>query len=105
MSKATPFLGETANRDEGLFGIASIDLTVTQDRHGLHGGPVQHHYTKSTMPRIERCANEKCRNGGLDLQKHVLFWPDGVSEFACPGVEDQYSCGNRFKVEMRVIRD
>jgi hypothetical protein len=71
---ASPFLGETTNRNEGFPDIDEIDITIKQDPYGdclKHDWQRTNHYTKSNIPSYAKCANSRCQQAGLDLQRSV----------------------------------
>lgn len=73
MTRFTPFLGETHDRDAAV--------------PGIDGRPIQWHYNKATMPRRLPCANRMCRDGGIDLQHFISTCGPGEYQFFCEGYE------------------
>ncbi len=112
MSK--PFFGETTDRSEAFRDFKSIDLIVTQDpwnRHARFEYQRESHYTLATIQRHQSCLNPRCQQGGLDLQRIIMFQPDGEHEFWCNGDEGTPKgrrqgdpCDNRFTVKLKTIR-
>ena len=112
MTISKPFLGETTNRDEAFPGIDSIDITITQDPYFHYSSKETqrvNHYTRSTIPRYCKCVNPRCQQGGLDLQKLVLFNSNGSHTFPCNGHEGSPKgrrkgspCDNYFEVALIV---
>jgi hypothetical protein len=111
---STPFLGTTTDVNKAFPGVDVIDITITQDPYGQY---LQHDwqrtspYTKSTVPSHLRCVNPRCRQGGLELQNIIEFFPDGQHEFPCNGHEGTPAgrrkgdpCDNRFVVQLAVTR-
>lgn len=90
MSKGKPFLGETHDRAKAFPGITALELTVTQDRWGHYTDQAwqrESRYTLDNLPRYQSCANQRCQQGGLDLQHVVLFWSNGEHTMYCNGHE------------------
>lgn len=111
MSKSAPFLGTTTNVDEAFPGITEIDLTVVQDPFSVYGAPIVHRYSKQTLPRFERCVNSRCQQGGIDLQKHVLFWGEAPADFRCDGHEGSpqgrrkgHDCMNTYQISAIITK-
>ena len=115
MSRAKPFLGETTDRNKAFYGIASLELTVVQDRFGhytVHEWQREQRFTKENIPRHLACANPRCQQGGLDLQRIVLFSTPGKHTYWCNGHEGSPKgrrqgdpCDNRFEVILSVTRE
>lgn len=85
-----PFLGTTTDPNEAFPEIKELTVIVTQDLHGYYrksDAQSISRYTKRSLPRYERCLNPRCRQGGLDLQKIVIFHGDGEHQFSCNGHE------------------
>ena len=111
MTRAKPFLGETDDRRRAFPGVAAVELTVTQDpwrHHTRDGRPWESRYTLANVPRHVACVNPRCRQGGLDLQQVVLFWPDGERSAPCNGHEGSPArraqgdpCDNTFIVRLQ----
>lgn len=90
MSRARPFLGETTDRDKAFHGIVSFEIAVEQDPFQMYANDDRRRktrYTKSTVTRYLNCLNPRCRQGGLDLQQMVNFWPAGQHRVSCGGHE------------------
>ncbi|EYS96039.1 hypothetical protein CF68_22525 [Cupriavidus sp. SK-4] len=114
MSKSEPFLGTTTERDKAFPDIKEMRVVVTQDPWQSYrrtpAAPTST-YTKTSLPRFERCLNPRCQQGGLDLQSVVLFWEDGEHEFFCKGHEGSPAgrrvgdpCDNVFTVTLTTVR-
>lgn len=114
MTQSKSFSGETTDRREAFPDIISLELHVTQDRFGRYTSrPSQRErrYTLKTFPPHLSCANPRCQQGGLDLQKIVESWPSGSHKFRCNGHEGTPKgrrkggpCGNSFEVTLSVER-
>lgn len=112
-SGAPFFFGETTDREKAFPGIKSLQIIVKQDPYGYHSRtPVEHRYTKTNVPRFERCVNPRCQQGGLDLQ-HIILWPpEGESRMFCTGHEGSAqgrrkgrSCDNTFVVSIIIEKE
>ena len=111
MTRSKPFLGETHDRTRAFIGIASLELTVLQDKWGHYTRDAwqrESHYTLDSIPRYFRCANPRCQQGGLDLQQIVMFWPNGERTLPCNGHEGSPAgrrngnpCDNSFVVTVQ----
>jgi hypothetical protein len=114
MAESRPFLGETHDRDRAFPDIEELELTVVQDKFGHYtrqGQPRESHYTKGDIPRHLSCANPRCQQGGLDLQRIVMFWREGQSTVHCNGHEGTPKgrrkgdpCENRFEITLAIKR-
>ena len=114
MADYRPFLGETHDRDRAFPGIDELDLIVGQDKFGhytLDGRPRESHYTKGDIPRHLNCVNPRCQQGGLDLQRIVMFWLEGQRTVSCNGHEGTPKgrrkgdpCENRFDISLSIKR-
>lgn len=110
MARGKPFLGETTDKDKAFFGIDAFELAVVQDRFGHYtqdGLPRVARFTKDNIPRNLSCANPRCRQGGLDLQSIVNFWPSGEMTLPCGGHEGSPAgrrqgdpCDNSFAITL-----
>ncbi len=110
MTRTTPFLGETTDRDKAFSQFESFTLVVSQDPYSTY----RHEewmktstYTKANITRYERCLNPRCQQGGLDLQNVVSFFPDGEHDLYCRGHEGSPAgrrkgdpCENSFHVTL-----
>jgi hypothetical protein len=115
MNRSKPFLGETTDREKAFSGIASFELTVVQDRFGNYTLESWQRETRFTMANISphlACANPRCQQGGLDLQRLVLYQPSGKHTISCNGHEGSPQgrrqgdpCDNSFEVELSVTRE
>jgi hypothetical protein len=107
-----PFLGTTTDVNKAFPGIDEIDITIEQDPYGYycqHEWQRVNRYTKSTIPKIERCVNPRCQQGGIDLQRIVLHNSSGEYDFSCNGHEGSPAgrrkgdpCDNRFKIKLAI---
>ena len=114
MSGSKPFLGETSDAGKAFASIESFELEVTQDPDGYYTTEAWQRISRFTMANIQRelaCANPNCRQGGLDLQRLVLFSIPGTGSRRCPGHEGSPggrrrgdSCDNRFEFVLSVTR-
>lgn len=114
MPKSEPFLGTTLDRSGAFSDYETIAITITQDPWAEfcpRKWERTSKFTKSDMPRYLPCANRRCRQGGLDLQKIVEFHLDGEHEYACDGHEGTPAgsrigdpCSNVFKISLAVVR-
>jgi hypothetical protein len=114
-TSSRPFLGTTNDPNHAFPGIVEVDLKVTQDPYGeylRHDWQRTSSYTKGTIPQMQRCANPKCQQGGIDLQQIVNFWESGEYKFACNGHEGTPKgrrigdpCDNVFTVRLSVVRN
>ena len=111
-----PLLGTTYDREKGFCGVRSLDLKVEQDRSGYYtqnDAERISNYTLQNVPRMESCKNPRCRQGGIDLQKFVLFQPECQERvILCDGHEGSpqgrrqgQPCDNIFVITMNVERD
>jgi hypothetical protein len=108
MSKHTPFLGTTTDREAAFPGTKALVVKVVQDPHGMYcREPWQREstYSKANLPRYVQCRNPQCRQGGVDLQQVVLFCGEGEHRFHCNGHEGSPQgrrkgdlCDNSFEV-------
>lgn len=115
MTKGRYFLGETTDPDQAFPGIIALDVKVTQDPFGYYTEKESQrvaHFTKENILAHLRCANRRCQQGGLDLQRLVLFSPSGEQSYWCGGHEGSPAgrkqgdpCENRFDVVMSVNRE
>jgi hypothetical protein len=112
--RGRPFLGETTKRSEAFPGLASLDVTVSQDPYGMF--PVEPYrrlskFTLANIPRRIECVNPKCQQGGVDLQMQVVAG-DGVDrQVYCGGHEGTPAgrrkgdpCMNTFKITISSTR-
>jgi hypothetical protein len=114
MAEHRPFLGETQDRNRAFPNIEELDLTVVQDKYGQYtrdGRPREAHYTKGDIPRHLACVNPRCQQGGLDLQRTVMFGTEGQRTVWCGGHEGTPKgrrkgdpCENRFDITLTVKR-
>jgi hypothetical protein len=102
MTRREPFLGETTDRREAM-GLDALRLIVIKQ---WRYEPEQR-FTKATMPRHLKCANPRCRQGGLDLQEIVINWGSMQRTFYCSGHEGSPKgrrkgdpCTNSFEVTL-----
>lgn len=115
MTRSKAFLGETNDRDKALAGIASLELTITQDSFGQYTSHTSQRvwrFTKSNIPPQLACANPRCQQGGLDLQRIALFLPAGEHSYWCNGHEGSPTgrrrgdpCDNRFDLLISITRE
>ena len=114
MTRSRPFLGETTDRQEAFPDIISLEIVVVQDLFGYytqHSWQRENRFTKATIPRYLACTNPRCQQGGLDLQRIVLFGSSGRHTFHCNGHEGTPKgrrkgrpCDNSFEVTLTVER-
>ncbi|MDP2376093.1 hypothetical protein [Reyranella sp.] len=110
-----PFLGYTNDVDKAFPGIRDFRVTVTEDPGGYYvrdAAQRMNVYTKGSAARVHRCANPQCQQGGLDIQRLVLFSGPGSHAISCPGHDgspkgrrkgDQ--CDNHFDVTIEIERE
>jgi hypothetical protein len=108
-----PLFGETTDRNEAFPGIKSLTVKVVQDPY-RHYGQEQREtvYSKSDIPRHVRCVNQRCRQGGIDLQQLVWFSGAGEYRFPCNGHEGSPKgrrrgepCDSTFVITVTIEKD
>ena len=111
MKTAKPLLGETTDRNCAFPGIATLEVSIVQDRWGHYTSKASQreaHYTLSNIPKYHRCTNPRCQQGGLDLQEIALYLANGEHALACRGHEGSPAgrrqgdpCDNTFVVTIQ----
>ncbi|WP_157948980.1 hypothetical protein [Neorhizobium huautlense] len=89
MANKRPFLGTTTDPEKAFPG-EDFEVLVMQDKYGMYSGSEASRtarYSKATVPRVARCLNPRCQQGGIDLQMQVMFAPKDGSEY-----RQTYSC-------------
>ncbi len=107
-----PFSEETNDRRQIFPGIASLDLTIRQDTSGYylqHDWQREQRFTKANIPIHFACANSRCQQGGLNLQRIVLFSEPGEFSLSCQGQEGSPKgrrpgnpCDNQFNITLSI---
>lgn len=107
-----PFSEETNDRSQIFPDIASLDLTIRQDTSGYylqHDWQREQRFTKANIPIHFACANSRCQQGGLNLQRIVLFSEPGEFSLSCQGQEGSPKgrwpgnpCDNRFNITLSI---
>ena len=115
MSRSKPFLGETTDKSKAFAGIVSFELKVVQDRFGNYTIEPWQRESRFTLANIVphlACVNPRCQQGGLELQRIVLFQSAGKHTFPCNGHEGSPRgrrqgdpCDNSFEIELTVKRE
>ena len=114
LKRISALFGETTDREEAFSDFEDFEIAGAQDKFGFYtryGSERKFHFTKATMPRHLHRANPRCQQGGLDLQRIVLFSTPGQHTFHCNGHEGSPKgrrkgdpCDNSFQLTLSVER-
>lgn len=113
--KVEPFLGQTSDADKAFPGIKDFRVTIIEDPFGYYVSDAAQRksvYTKASARVMHRCANSRCQQGGLNIQRLVMFSAPGQHDIRCPGHDGSPQgrrmgdpCDNRFAVTLDVEHD
>lgn len=113
--KPVPLFGQTSDVNKAFPGIKDFRVTIMEDPGGYYvRDPVLRKsvYTKASARPVHNCANRHCQQGGLNIQRLVLFSAPGQHDIRCPGHDGSPQgrrmgdpCDNRFAVTLEVEHD
>lgn len=114
--KSRPFLGTPTNDvDKAFPNIKKLDISIDRDPWGYYcsnKGQKIVHFTKSSLQRYVSCPNQRCQQGGLDLQSIISYRDSDEFTISCNGHEGSPKgrrkgdpCDNAFKITLKIERE